>query len=534
MKTIVIVEDELFFRKSVCKILNKQEDYQVIGEANNGLAGMKLISDLNPDIAIIDISMPLMNGLEMIRQLRPSCNTKFILLTGYEEFEYAQQAISLGCKEYLLKPLDTEQLLHSLKKVKEEIDSELSIKNYAKNYFSTRVLYDQQKNLNIFYKIILGNDTDEETSLIEKQFHFSPNAQHIVILFNITQVDDSVWDLQSDYSLLHSIMQNICLETFAPFFDASIFINFSHTQQYLILETQTADVSILHNICEKFAFSLKNTAKISLTTYCGNFHKGIKGIRISYEEAISVYHSRCNDITDSSPVYNSSSFSEEFILTTAIHEQILLLLRQNNFEKLQDFFNSYFKNFEQKPYHIRQLWGIAFSFLNILREFLLENNQEIIDTANLQIAFNSYQECQSLPQLKELLTSTYHEVMLQTSKTINTPSTPLITNVKKYVQNNYKNLDLQLKTIATHFYVSPQYLSTLFSQESNMTLTSYILEYRMKKAKELLLKQSPSIQHAATLCGFNDSGYFSKCFKKYYGISPKNFLLITEKSKKLT
>lgn len=81
--------------------------------------------------------------------------------------------------------------------------------------------------------------------------------------------------------------------------------------------------------------------------------------------------------------------------------------------------------------------------------------------------------------------------------------------------------------------MSPQHLSSLFSQENDTTLTAYIMDCRMKKAKELLLEQSPSIQHTASLCGFNDSGYFSKCFKKYYGISPKNFLMITEKSREI-
>ncbi|HIZ22534.1 MAG TPA: response regulator [Candidatus Blautia faecigallinarum] len=69
MKTIVVIEDELFFRKSVCKILEKQKDFQIVGETNNGLSGAEMIRDLNPDIAIVDISMPLMNGLEMIRQV---------------------------------------------------------------------------------------------------------------------------------------------------------------------------------------------------------------------------------------------------------------------------------------------------------------------------------------------------------------------------------------------------------------------------------------------------------------------------------
>ena len=534
MKTIVVIEDELFFRKSVCKILEKQKDFQIVGETNNGLSGAEMIRDLNPDIAIVDISMPLMNGLEMIRQVYSACKTKFILLTGYEEFDYAKQAVSLGCKEYLLKPLDTKQLLNSLAKIKEEIDSELSKELYAKNYFSARALYDQQKTLNAFHKIILGKNSDEEVSLMKNELRLDPGRPHAVLSFRLVQADPDVWDSETDDSLLYSITENICLEIFAAFFDAAVYIDFSRTQQYLILEASVPDVSVLHKTCKKFISILKDTAKLSFEAYCGNFHEGPGGIRISYEEALSLCRSGYGEEGGSVPVYDASSYNKESIITSAVHEQILFLLRQSDTKGLDTFFTSFFNRLEQNSCHIRQLMGIAFSFLSILQEFLFENSLQMNDFPNLQKAFNHYQDCRNTDQMKNFLIHIYRKAALQAATHMDNSNTPLIVNVKKYVQEHYQNPDLQLKTIAAQFYVSPQHLSSLFSQENDTTLTSYIMEYRMKKAKELLLEQSPSIQHTAYLCGFNDSGYFSKCFKKYYGISPKNFLIITEKSRTIT
>ena len=102
--------------------------------------------------------------------------------------------------------------------------------------------------------------------------------------------------------------------------------------------------------------------------------------------------------------------------------------------------------------------------------------------------------------------------------------------VQEYICLNFNQPDLRLETIASHFFVNPQHLSTVFSQESGVTLTSYINVCRMKKARQFLLEDSPSIQNVASLCGFSDSGYFSKCFRKYYGISPKNFVSLTEEN----
>ena len=105
-----------------------------------------------------------------------------------------------------------------------------------------------------------------------------------------------------------------------------------------------------------------------------------------------------------------------------------------------------------------------------------------------------------------------------------------MSQVQEYICLNFNQTDLRLETIASHFFVNTQHLSAVFSQESGVTLTSYINVCRMKKARQFLLEDSPSIQNVASLCGFSDSGYFSKCFRKYYGISPKNFVSLTEKN----
>ncbi|MCR2023693.1 response regulator, partial [Blautia pseudococcoides] len=138
MKTLIIIDDELFFRKSICSLIKKQENYEIIGEANNGASGAEMIRELKPDIALVDISMPVMDGLEMIRSLVSDCRTKFILSTGYNDFAYAKQAITLGVKEYLLKPVDNRELLDCLDKLSQEIDGERRRQGVISDYYQTR------------------------------------------------------------------------------------------------------------------------------------------------------------------------------------------------------------------------------------------------------------------------------------------------------------------------------------------------------------------------------------------------------------
>lgn len=122
MKTIVIVEDEFRIREGLAALINKVEmGCRVIGEAENGYEGLKMIQDLEPDIVITDIQMPKSTGLEMmetVRNMGIACT--FVVLSGYANFEYAQQAIRLGVKDYLLKPITISAVKDLLRKLTKE------------------------------------------------------------------------------------------------------------------------------------------------------------------------------------------------------------------------------------------------------------------------------------------------------------------------------------------------------------------------------------------------------------------------------
>lgn len=210
MKTLIIVDDELFFRKSICSLIKKQENYEIIGEANNGASGAEIIRELKPDIALVDISMPVMDGLEMIRSLVPDCRTKFILSTGYSDFAYAKQAITLGVKEYLLKPVDNRELLDCLDKLSLEIDSERHRQDVISDYYQSRSIYQKHMALNFFSKAISGDCQPEEFAVLKKQAELEGTDWFLVLSLKLNSTNTSVWNWETDLALCHSIMENIC------------------------------------------------------------------------------------------------------------------------------------------------------------------------------------------------------------------------------------------------------------------------------------------------------------------------------------
>lgn len=196
MKTLVIIDDEIFFRKSLINFLEKQNIYNIAGEANNGQAGIQLIENVKPDIALVDISMPVMSGLDMIAALGTDCHTRFILSTGYEDFDYAKKAISLQVRGYLLKPLDHRELMETLQKVSDEIDQENSRNSYVNNYFQFRDLYTRQMQLNFFQKVISGTTISPDD--LEK-IPIHKTSDYLTILMEIHNANPEIWDEKGDF-----------------------------------------------------------------------------------------------------------------------------------------------------------------------------------------------------------------------------------------------------------------------------------------------------------------------------------------------
>ena len=137
-KTVILVDDEFYFRQAMKQYLSEAEkEYRLVGEAKNGKIGLELIRKLRPDIVLMDINMPIMDGLEAVQTLfEEKISSKVILLTGYSEFEYAHKAIRFGVFDYLLKPIDKQDLKKCLNQVVNQIESEKRNKELQVKYYS--------------------------------------------------------------------------------------------------------------------------------------------------------------------------------------------------------------------------------------------------------------------------------------------------------------------------------------------------------------------------------------------------------------
>lgn len=417
-----------------------------------------------------------------------------------------------------------------LNRISEEINQELSKEYMIHDYFRIRDIYTHQTAQIFFHKAISGTCHPDEFTALKTQLELTKENSNLVFLIKIDEADSEFWDADSNFSLLHSIMENICTEVMSKVYPSVLYVNYSKLRQYMILnlDKDTFQPSSFITDCRHLQEILQKTAHVSVSVFSGTPHKEAQGIRQSYDEAISALHNQPAGSRNCFYYFSSNSPDTSLFKNPDTFQQLLILLRQKNKTDLLNYLTEYFHKIQSQNLPIKHIWAIASSFLTVLDSFITECGQVGICFPPLQNAFDTYQDCENIDQLKQLITHVYFSVLDQFPKNEATEKNALISDICGFISEHYHNPDLRLETIASRFYVSPQYLSTLFSQEMNQTLTSYITEYRMQKAKELLLDQSPSVQNVATLCGFTDSGYFSKCFRKYYGISPKHFLLLAK------
>lgn len=534
MKTLVIIDDEFFFRKSLCSYIEKQTEYEIIGEANNGSVGMEKIMNLKPAIALVDISMPVMDGLEMITKLHGHTNTRFILLTGYAEFEYAKKAISLGVHDYLLKPVKHQELNKSLEKLSKEIDLEKHQQEIKSNYFQYRDKYQQQMDLNTFHKIISLQLTDNQFENYLCKSTLNNCTEFIAMIVKINTDNTAVWNHASDRELCHSILKNITLELFMRENISPLYIDDTAELQYVILgfpNTTNISFAAIQKICLNLMKTFKDTIHIPSSFFLGSVHFGQSGIKASYEEALSLLHN--HNYKNLTILSHFDSLHRQNNINTFdlnLYRELLSLLRQQKIKEVEIQIKNYFDKMQTENWHIKRIQLSGALFITVLDEFISECGYSDQKFPALQETLDTYEHCNSTEELKSLFLSAYHQTLCQIKETRSSSQSKLITDAQKYIESHYIDPDMQLSTIASALYVSPQYLSATFSREIHITLSNYINTYRMKKAKEILLADSPSIQNTALLCGFTDAGYFSKCFKKYYGISPKNFLMLRQEN----
>ena len=509
MLKLLIAEDEALERRALRFLLDKHYSHciQIVDEVSNGRDAVERSLLLRPDIILMDIHMPILDGLEASNIIKKQCeNTQLIILTAFNYFDYAKQAIKIGVSDYLLKPFSNDEFFHSLDKVIEKAGSQISneTKNQKlkKNYRKVIPHIEKQ----IIADIVFGVSMTETKFEEYMEILSIKRTEFCCILFSLDT--NGVFCEKSVSTIKHKLniffqksIVGLCLNNIVAFvFDESLGSK--------ILGAR------FKNLLSELSYDLELKTDENLSIGVGSINESNDKLYLSYKEAkrstSSEQISKCIEKRDIAiDIYNilcGKIINEDLNGAIIEFDNILepLIIKKDSYdfliikESISDMFNIIIEN-------INEFTGKDFKAFN--KDKVLQELADLNEFADIK----SY----SSMMIKNLISfiKSYKK-----SKNID-----VVEKVKKYIEENYMN-EISLDTLAQHVSMSSFYLSRIFTKTENIHIREYIIKIIMKKAKTMLQEKNIPIKKIAMDVGYTDVNYFSKAFKKYERMSPKQYV----------
>ncbi|WP_162341759.1 response regulator transcription factor [Paenibacillus paridis] len=536
----VIIEDEQKIIQIMRGIAIWEElGIEVVGDAQNGEAGLALILAEQPDIVITDIYMPVMNGLAMIEQLREQQFAgKIIVLSGYSDFEYARQALRLQVDDYLNKPISLTTMKEVLSKSIADLEmlmNEQQQNEKLKEKLTVYEPYVQRKWMN--YVVTGSRDADfggiEE---MNRKFSAWPHKGHLVLVFEMVRTERISKLSIVDHNLFYFALSNIIEELAAESWPESELVElYSHHCALLLhangdIAGEIAESKAV-NLAERIAHAVYSFLKIEIIVGIGGVKQEWREIATSTEEAFNAIYFKNRRLSTEHKVYMlPESFAKEEYqpyqqlkqgiypfkmyqeLSEAVShaqiEQAIAIIQR--FIIQQDGMNNiptaYFRHF------CTELWGIiahALSQAGIAQEQLQTNDE----------AYAAIESMNTVKEMELWLIGQLQQIGTQFHANTNVKHLQAVEFIIKYVHENYEK-ELTLTDIANEIGMSRSYLSHIFKKTTDDTFNTYLTKVRMEKAKALIVEGKLLIYEVADRVGYKNVPYFSTLFKKHTGMNP--------------
>lgn len=539
MYKIMFVDDEPLILRRLHQLLNWEElNFFILPDASNGEEALKQMSAELPDIVVCDINMPDMDGLTLARHAKELYSSvHFVILTVNDSFGCAQQALNIGVDHYLLKPIDPSALHTILIQICETLDSSREEKLYLDSLKTKAQLSEQMIREKFINWLVNGRQPLSEEALQERfLFYQIPvHGQKFQILsVHINSLEEKIRDNLKAEELLEPAISIIedTLSSFSnwvvfsdAFYNLNILLGFSDNQIYRNSSSSSSLPStdmIGKMLRENLLFHLNLPVTIFYSRCC----TGARNLYLCYYETKFLFQ-YTPDIMQKGVLsfdeYVESTLNPSFNFDD-LRTTILRELRVGNIKILTREIDSTLR----KAIHTNSLESfnmlrIDFVMTGIM--FLQENKISIQDV--FQKHFSPLAEITQRNDADSCIVF-LQEYFSQILKYIesNKISSRARTSERcmEFVHENLSNPALSVKWLASQLYINENYLSRLFKSETGHSLNRYILKERLITAKHYMDNEKVNLQQIASAVGFTDAFYFSKCFKKEFGVSPSSYL----------
>lgn len=534
MIKLLIVDDEQPILDGLKVIIDwKYMDVDIIGTANNGQEAMDIALELRPDLVITDVRMPIMGGLNLIKKLKESLpDTKCVILSGYQEFEYVKEAMKYGALGYLIKPIDENELkniiinirdaLITASKEKKKLESlnEKLVESYPyiRNKLLYRIVSGEVRNLNVIKK---------------KLEYYGINSfpkQYICFIVEFEILDASNSISEEDTELMRFAVANIVNEIVTNKTEGFIFylmetkvialISVANGQEYLI-ETLLKDV--LHY--------MPNFLKTPVTIGVSNIYSGFENIALSFKEAKSALKYKLLTGKGKIIYYRdvTSNMGNTFSISVKIEKKLVNCIICYDEKSIPLVVEEIFAEFTQNAsIYPEEIITTCKDILLLISRSVEEMGIDVKKIILFKNKFDDETVNMSISELKSYFISVLMEIKSEINRCNSKGAIAIVAQIKEYINQNYSS-QITLNTIAEKFYINSSYVSRLFKKESTENFIDYLTNKRIDEAKKFLSSSDMKVYEISEKVGYNNPKYFSQLFEKTLAMTPREYRNLNRK-----
>lgn len=532
MYKVLLVDDEPEVIMAVIKKMDwTQLGFEVIGYAQNGEEALEMAEAVPPDVVMTDIKMPFMDGLTLSRKLKDIyAGLKVIIFSGFDEFEYAREAIKLEVEEYILKPMKLDELRDIFVRIRNLLDKERSEKvniDKLKEYYmnSLPIMQDQ-----FYIGLIEGRMDQTRIDNFKQNYQIKMDGpEYFVTVFQVYTKDGNREEIVEMNQELRNISIKQILDENLTEYDFKSFLYFEqiiHITSIKMVEEIKQYTDRVDKICKL----VERMLGVQVVAGIGRMQKELVYLRLSYDGAknAAFYRgvsegSRATYIEELQPVSNDLMNYEQHDLQEKISD-IKSEIKMGDKETLVEEIDKFVDILKEQSVTIPKLRIIL---MNVVTElFKLAGSYNIDITTIFGENLDMYQQIlhfNTMEEVKNWLNEICLAVRRCISKERRNTANVIIDKAVKYIEENFSDSTLSIEKICSEINVSSAYFSTIFKRETGKTFLNYLTELRMEKAISLLDGTEEKTYIISEQVGYAEPNYFSYVFKKRYGMAPSKY-----------
>ena len=523
MYKLLVVDDEQIVIDAVKFIVNKNfNNVDVIGSAKNGREAIEKASKLNPDIVFMDIRMPGINGIDAIKEIKErNSRIQFVILSAYEQFEFAKEAVNLGVKEYILKPINRYKLIDTLNNILNELsEKEKKRKRELENIEKLQSILPILES-GFIYSILMDKEFGEEVKRYRDLFDLGEDGGYIMIIefgegekaVSLTNKIGSSVKSQKFYPNIRDMLKYRCKCLIGPTIINRIIVFVATKENEDEYKQRLNAIEMAEDIVKKamkstdveFFIGIGGYSQIeylhnsyeqalkALRDNCGEHVVHIMDVREVKDISLDKYNERCNKLLNSIELANED---KALLLLNKIFDSISNLIPINRKSKMIELIVLIY----QKAYNMNIPADIYIDYSSYLQEIINLDEEKIQRWA--------------INKIKHIIKMVEEYKQNKVSK--------LIMDAKEYIDKYYSK-EITLEEVSKVISISPQYFSRLFKEETGYNFIEYLTNIRIDNSKSLIRQSNKTIKEICYEVGYNDPNYFSRLFKKIVGISPTEY-----------